>query len=812
MEIKTTTQLLKMLKQSFGKRLMLKVKKLSIVIVLALFGFNASAQTITSPLAGDTIYNRCDLQFCLNDSLGLVTNYNFALITTDVNGTNIYVSSDQNSNYGMGSDFCLHTYDMPPTIAIGQQTFYLRVASMLYDTVTVFIANPISPLNTNLTYSEAAGPGGDYTFSVSGLNPSETYTLDLLSTTTMPYPTIASTAVTNASSGSITINYPHNGQFTRMLRVTACDGEFIDYDAIVTVTNSTCNSYTEIVDSMFQSPWNHCFNGSTSVYGFISYANLSANGSSSVFVNWGDGTNDTLSIPHNGNTDSAWIQINIPHVYTNPGVYSPMMIFYDAGACYNDTLIGNIDISSPVCGNLSGVVYSDVNNNCSQDIGETGVAGIAVSVTLGGNTYWAWTNASGYYGFYSLPTGSYTIQIGNLNSGYAVTCSNSLPHTTNVTSGTTVENFALSCAGFDVAVTGISLMDGFFPGLPDAILPHVGILNSACNATMQGQVKIILDPCITYITSGYNFNNPPALVIPASTGDTLIWNVSDINNIGNFNYWDYAINTSTCTSAQVGDTACITIMVLPTAGDADLSNNTYTHCFEIGVSYDPNNKEVLPQGTGVEGFIPSATPILTYTLNFQNTGTAVARNIYLLDTIDANLNINSIEILSASHKMQVYLLPSRTVKFMFADIMLADSTSDELNSHGYVTFRIKLNTGLTPGTELENTGHIYFDYNEAVVTNTVLNTIETPAGIGQINMQGLLKVYPNPAKDKLIVRVNKNGNSTIDITDLLGKAVKQITTGELQTEINVSDLQAGIYFIKLTQDNVSYVEKIVISK
>ena len=85
-------------------------------------------------------------------------------------------------------------------------------------------------------------------------------------------------------------------------------------------------------------------------------------------------------------------------------------------------------------------------------------------------------------------------------------------------------------------------------------------------------------------------------------------------------------------------------------------------------------------------------------------------------------------------------------------------------------------------------------------------------GIHEIGNQELLKVYPNPAKDKIIVRVSKNGNSNILITDMLGKKIKEIKTTELQTEINVSDLQGGVYFIKLTIGNENSVQKIIIQK
>lgn len=94
------------------------------------------------------------------------------------------------------------------------------------------------------------------------------------------------------------------------------------------------------------------------------------------------------------------------------------------------------------------------------------------------------------------------------------------------------------------------------------------------------------------------------------------------------------------------------------------------------------------------------------------------------------------------------------------------------------------------------------------ITTTMCNT----TGINALNATDLLAVYPSPASDKLVVRVNKTGASTIQIIDALGKVVKQVNTNELTTEINVVDLENGIYFLKLNNASGSYTEKITISK
>jgi hypothetical protein len=50
-------------------------------------------------------------------------------------------------------------------------------------------------------------------------------------------------------------------------------------------------------------------------------------------------------------------------------------------------------------------------------------------------------------------------------------------------------------------------------------------------------------------------------------------------------------------------------------------------------SYDPNFKEVSPEGTGPTGLITRNDSVLEYMVHFQNTGTAPAQNIVVVDTL-----------------------------------------------------------------------------------------------------------------------------------------------------------------------------------
>ena len=579
-----------------------------------------------------------------------------------------------------------------------------------------------------------------------------------------------------ATGQSVTHNYSNNQWYyvclntenSQQYQCTYCDTVFAD-----STNTSGCQAY------------------------FYAYSDSSNSGNSFYFydysqgnpTNWewdfGDGTTSTLQYPS--------------HTYSSPGTYT-VCLFISDSICQS-TYCDVITVNQADTFNLTGTVYLDINNNCTQDIGENGIYNIAILLTQGSNTWWAWTDWYGNFTF-NVPVGTYNIEIGNSN-GYTISCNNSLAHSTTVTTGNiTSENFALDCSGFDIGVSDISLMNGFYPGYSDIILPHVGMFNSSCNASGPGQVIMVLDPLITY-NSPY-WGVPTPTVIPAVTGDTLIWNVSDINNIGYFSYWDYAVNVTPSTSAQMGDTACITMIILPTVGDANTANNTFTRCFEIGVSYDPNMKEVSPKGTGVTGDIPATTDYLNYVVHFQNTGTARAGNIYVLDTLDANLDISTLEIVASSHPMTKSYLPGNTLKFMFSDIMLPDSNTNSALSHGSISYRIKIKQNLAEGTQIKNTASIFFDYNSAIVTNTTLNTIAKPlsvkeekSGIASVN------IYPNPVSDMLNMSflLDKSEDVTVKISDVTGRIIysEKINSegGQNVISINTSSLSSGLYFVHI---------------
>ena len=88
------------------------------------------------------------------------------------------------------------------------------------------------------------------------------------------------------------------------------------------------------------------------------------------------------------------------------------------------------------------------------------------------------------------------------------------------------------------------------------------------------------------------------------------------------------------------------------------------------------------------------------------------------------------------------------------------------------------------------------------VIRTVI--IESSLSI-QDNTKNIVKVYPNPVKDKLFIQ-GLSSLANISVYNLLGKLVLSRTTS---SEIDVNNLQSGIYIIKIKDQQREVIKKFI---
>ncbi len=280
----------------------------------------------------------------------------------------------------------------------------------------------------------------------------------------------------------------------------------------------------------------------------------------------------------------------------------------------------------------------------------------------------------------------------------AMQCSSSRTVIVNGPSSVAVNDYDLkvnmiSPWGFRPNTYGTLIVDGY---------------NETCNP-VPGNLKVVLDPLLTY--SG-------AVPLPDNiTGDTLIWNFNNLTY--DSLHIKPHITVLTNPGTAVGDTVCNMAFIEPLQNDFGSNNNFTQVCTPILNSYDPNGISVSPAGL-CGGYVASNQK-LTYMIQFQNTGNAEAVDVNLKDSIDVNLDLSTVNVVASSHHFILEVLPGNVLSFNFNNIHLADSTTNEPESHGYVIFEILPNAGIPNNTMIINKAAIYFDHNIPVITNTVSN-------------------------------------------------------------------------------------------
>lgn len=105
-----------------------------------------------------------------------------------------------------------------------------------------------------------------------------------------------------------------------------------------------------------------------------------------------------------------------------------------------------------------------------------------------------------------------------------------------------------------------------------------------------------------------------------------------------------------------------------------------------------------------------------------------------------------------------------------------------------------------------------------MIDNIIFGSTLGCSGIKEYNDNNLFTIYPNPTNNKFTIAVNNPINAysqDLSIYDLFGRTIKNLKNLQFidnKIEINISDLEKGIYFVELTnrKNKEKYSQKIVV--
>jgi hypothetical protein len=496
-------------------------------------------------------------------------------------------------------------------------------------------------------------------------------------------------------------------------------------------------------------------------------ANCGDNGTASVIA-------QGLNPPYTYLWNDPQSQTTSTAVNLAPGLYSVEVT--DAIGC---SRIGAAYVDSICLNVIRGTVYLDTNQNCIQDIGENGIANVAVHSSPG--NYYASTDNNGNYTLHT-PQLNNTVNVSFNN--YTPTCPSPASLTVNFSQqGDTADanDFGFY---YDPNQFDLGIHPGWTSANPGFNKQYWIYYQNNSPIPMDAVLRFAYDPALTYLncTQGGVHNQSQS---------TIEWNLQNIPA----NFWWSGnaapiINFNVPSTVSITDSLCSYFEILPIVGDIYPADNTLSICEPVTGCHDPNAKSVIPDGD-----ILQSDTLLFYTIHFQNDGNDTAFTVVIKDTLSQYLNPATLVAGAASHPYTYTLTGQGLLTFRFDQIMLPDSNINEPESHGYINFTIQLKQDLPIGTVIENTAGIYFDFNEPVITNTTVNTIVEPDAI-QENWQHHISIYPNPANNKITIET-PTAQGIYQLQDLTGKQLLSGIVTATKFSLDISALSSGIYIISI---------------
>lgn len=426
---------------------------------------------------------------------------------------------------------------------------------------------------------------------------------------------------------------------------------------------------------------------------------------------------------------------------------------------------------------VKGELYFDEIINCRKDIGDKAFQKI-VGVKSG--NFSTMSDDEGNFQFLVVPNNKYKVDV-DLPKYYSITCNLSDTFTA-VKDTVYTMNFALRpnsiVKDVSVALSASTTRHGFPANF------KIEVENVGTDSIVNRTIRLELDNGLTKFSSGNSHTK---------NGNIVEFNINELGLHARKSLsFSATIDTA---NFERGDTIINRVYVVEL--DGDTSDNSFTLHSIVTAAFDPNNKICYP-----EGKVVGPLHEINYTINFQNTGNDTAIRVIVIDTVDTDMPLKYLRVTGTSHPDSYNLsVKNNTLIWTFENIMLPDSHVDYEGSQGYISYKAKITSGFSaPGDSLTNRAHIYFDYQDPVATNVALvvredsvdNIPDPPTPIGLY-----IKVYPNPANDKITIVNFDKVDHKIALYDINGRIVRKerkLPIGEIIIDTN--ELSNGIYFLQ----------------
>ncbi|QXP58244.1 T9SS type A sorting domain-containing protein [Olleya sp. HaHaR_3_96] len=133
----------------------------------------------------------------------------------------------------------------------------------------------------------------------------------------------------------------------------------------------------------------------------------------------------------------------------------------------------------------------------------------------------------------------------------------------------------------------------------------------------------------------------------------------------------------------------------------------------------------------------------------------------------------------------------------------ASSGSENVSFAATAGTQYWVNVGYYSGTADNSEGPFKID-----VSTTDTATLNSSLSNADFTNQSLFSYYPNPVNDNLSLKAQKE-ISNVSVYNMIGQEVYRNTPNSVNNAVDMSGLQSGAYFVKVTIDNVTETVKVI---
>jgi len=464
-----------------------------------------------------------------------------------------------------------------------------------------------------------------------------------------------------------------------------------------------------------------------------------------------------------------------------------------------DNLSGLIEDSSEVVTVVSIPTINDIQSNTSDGDATVFLGHIVKSsgivTSIAGSNYWIQDGDGAYNGMYFYDSGNAS----SLTVGDSITFEGEVTEYYGATEIINVTDLTINNSGNTLPtpaiITTADLIEAY-----ESVLVKVESGTIATAPNNYGEFKYTDNPGDTIIVDDKFYAHP-----------AVVDNIVTITGIGTYSFnnwtlWPRSEDDIIFNMAQVSSTKYTvdqdleTITGVPfTAPLADFESNItadYSGAFE---TYDADGITVaddLATGYKVIATAEDGTTTKTYVITID----AVSTDATLSDLQVSGTTVT--DFASGTYTYAVELDAGTT----------ATPAVIATENHEYANAVVTPAEDVNGDTEAKRTTTITVTAEDGTTTQDYTIVFSVASGTGINEIANGFKIYPNPSSGMFTVEMNNvsNGEYSVEVYDVIGKMIYKSQITESITDINLTHMNAGLYYVSVNNGNEKNITKIMI--